>query len=160
MICPLSECESLRRGKGRASGRRQDGAAAVVDADGVVSSHPIVSLVVLAIAAVLLQGCSTSLERKSPWSAQSHAFSYLNQREVPTDPEKFHRECAWLHSKMAEIELFLERSAKIENSNWWNRAWREDARLRSADLASRHNQMQCQIRPIPNTDLPDDSSDN
>ena len=122
-----------------------------------MSSHPIVSLVVLAVAGGLLQGCSTSLKRESPWSAQSHAFSYLNKREVPTDPIKFHRECAWLHSKMAEIELFLERSAKIDNSNWYNRAWRQDARLRSADLASRHNQMQCQIRPLLDTDPPGDT---
>jgi len=123
-------------------------------------SRPIVPLVVLAITAGLLQGCSTAQKQQSPWNAQSYEFSYLNKRVVPTDPVKLHRECAWLHSKMAEIEDFLQKSARITNPDWWNLAWQQEARQRSADLSSRYKQIQCQIRPVVQADAPSDSSTN
>jgi len=110
-------------------------------------SQPIVSLAVLAITAGLLQGCSTAQVTQSPWSAQSREASDLNKRAVPTDPVKLLRECAGLHSKMAEIDDFLQKSAKITHPDWVNLAWQQEARAASGDLASRYEQIRCQIPP-------------
>jgi len=109
---------------------------------GSMRLRSIVLLAVLAITAGLLHGCRTG---QSLWSSQDGQYSDLKNREVPTDSVKLLRECASLHSKMAGIEGSLKKAEKPPHRG--NREWQEAARARSAVLASRYEQIRCQIPP-------------